>query len=72
MDRVNRQVRAPMPNQPWISDFTYVTTWHGFFYVAFVIDSFANKIDRLARLQIAANRHWLGCPRTGALRTAAC
>ena len=33
-----------MPNQLWVSDFTYVSTWQGFVYVAFVIDTFANKI----------------------------
>jgi transposase InsO family protein len=44
MDRVNRQFRATMPNQLWVSDFTYVSTWQGFVYVAFVIDTFANKI----------------------------
>ena len=37
MDRVNRQFRATMPNQLWVSDFTYVSTWQGFVYVAFVI-----------------------------------
>jgi transposase InsO family protein len=44
MDRVNRQFRATMPNHLWVSDFTYVSTWQGFVYVAFVIDTFANKI----------------------------
>ena len=44
LDRVNRQFRATMPNQLWVSDFTYVSTWQGFVYVAFVIDTFANKI----------------------------
>ena len=43
LDRVNRQFRAMMPNQLWVSDFTYVSTWQGFVYVAFVIDTFANK-----------------------------
>jgi len=44
LDHVNRQFRATMPNQLWVSDFTYVSTWQGFVYVAFVIDTFANKI----------------------------
>jgi putative transposase len=44
MNRVNMQFRATMPNQLWVSDFTYVSTWQGFVYVAFVIDTFANKI----------------------------
>ena len=41
-DKVNRQFRAPAPNTLWVSDFTYVSTWAGFVYVAFVIDAFAN------------------------------
>jgi putative transposase len=44
MDRVNRQFRAPRPNLLWLSDFTYVATWQGFVYVAFVIDAFARRI----------------------------
>ena len=43
-DKVNRQFRAPAPNLLWVSDFTYVSTWQGFAYVAFVIDTFANRI----------------------------
>jgi putative transposase len=43
-DRVNRQFTAPRPNALWVSDFTYVTTWSGFVYVAFVIDAFARRI----------------------------
>ena len=43
-DKVNRQFRAPAPNILWVSDFTYVSTWQGFVYVAFVIDTFANRI----------------------------
>lgn len=43
-DKVNRQFRAPAPNMLWVSDFTYVSTWAGFVYVAFVIDTFANRI----------------------------
>jgi transposase InsO family protein len=41
---VNRQFRAPHPNALWVSDFTYVATWQGFVYVAFVIDVFARRI----------------------------
>ncbi len=44
LDRVNRQFRAPQPNGLWVSDFTYVATWTGFVYVAFVIDAFARRI----------------------------
>jgi len=44
LDRVNRQFRAPGPNRLWVSDFTYVATWTGFVYVAFVIDVYARRI----------------------------
>lgn len=44
LDRVNRQFRAPVPNRLWVSDFTYVATWAGFVYVAFVIDTYARRI----------------------------
>jgi transposase InsO family protein len=44
LDRVNRQFQAPAPNRLWVSDFTYVSTWAGFVYVAFVIDTFARRI----------------------------
>ncbi|MFM5043260.1 IS3 family transposase [Aeromonas caviae] len=43
-DRVNRQFVAERPNQLWVSDFTYVSTWQGFVYVAFVVDVFARYI----------------------------
>ncbi len=43
-DKVNRQFQAPRPNALWVSDFTYVATWAGFVYVAFVIDTFARRI----------------------------
>ena len=44
LDHVNRQFHAPRPNALWVSDFTYVSTWTGFVYVAFVIDAFARRI----------------------------
>jgi putative transposase len=44
LDRVNRQFQAERPNQLWVSDFTYVSTWQGWLYVAFVIDVFARRI----------------------------
>ena len=43
-DKVCRQFNAERPNQLWVSDFTYVSTWQGFVYVAFVIDVFARRI----------------------------
>ena len=44
LDYVKRQFRAPRPNALWVSDFTYVATWTGFVYVAFVIDAYARRI----------------------------
>jgi transposase InsO family protein len=44
LDHVNRQFKAPRPNVLWLSDFTYVATWTGFVYVAFVIDAYARRI----------------------------
>lgn len=43
-DKVNRNFRASAPNRLWVSDFTYVSTWTGFVYVAFIIDVFARRI----------------------------
>lgn len=44
LDHVNRQFHAAAPNRLWVSDFTYVATWAGFVYVAFVIDIYARRI----------------------------
>jgi putative transposase len=44
LDRVNRQFHASGPNQLWVADFTYVATWAGFVYVAFVINVFSRRI----------------------------
>jgi transposase InsO family protein len=41
---VNRVFKAERPNQLWVSDFTYVSTWQGWLYVAFVIDVYARRI----------------------------
>ena len=43
-DRVNRQFRASRPNVLWVSDFTFVATWQGFVYAAFIIDAYARRI----------------------------
>jgi putative transposase len=43
-DLVARNFTASRPNQLWVSDFTYVATWRGFVYVAFVVDVFARRI----------------------------
>ena len=44
LDHVNRVFHAPAPNMLWVSDFTYVSTWTGVVYVAFVIDVYARRI----------------------------
>ncbi len=44
LDLVDRDFTASRPNQLWVSDLTYVATWRGFVYVAFVIDAFARRI----------------------------
>jgi transposase InsO family protein len=44
LDRVKRQFTAARPNALWVADFTYVSTWQGFVYVAFVIDVFSRYI----------------------------
>jgi len=71
LDRVHRQFKAQRPNQLWVSDFTYVSTWQGFVYVAFVIDVFCPTHRRLARQQFDAQRLRLGCIGTGAIRPSA-
>ena len=44
LDKVNREFRVGRPNALWVVDITYVHTWAGFVYVAFVIDAFARRI----------------------------
>jgi putative transposase len=74
-DHVNRQFRAPAPDMLWVSDFTYVATWAGFVYVAFVIDTFARRIVGW-RASRTAHAGWLRrpssrprCARAGPLRS---
>ena len=55
-DLVNRKFVAERPNQLWVADITYVATWAGFAYVAFVTDVFPHH-RRLARLALAPQRH---------------
>jgi transposase InsO family protein len=45
LDRVQRRFKASRPDELWVGDFTFVATWSGFVYVAFVIDVFARRID---------------------------
>jgi putative transposase len=44
LDKVQRQFEAARPNELWVADFTYVATWRGFVYVAFVVDVFSRRI----------------------------
>ena len=44
LDLVNRELNAQRPNQLWVAVLTYVATWSGFVYVAFVVDVFSRKI----------------------------
>jgi transposase InsO family protein len=44
MDRVNREFQASRPNALWVADLTFVATWRGFVYVAFIIDAYARRI----------------------------
>jgi len=43
-DLVERDFTAPVPNRLWVADITYVSTWSGFAYVAFVVDVFSRRI----------------------------
>ncbi len=73
-DLVNRDFKAQRPNQLWVADFTYVATWSGFVYAAFVIDVFARRIIgwRVARsmhtelvLDALEQALWSRCPGKG-------
>ena len=69
-DKVNRQFVATRPNQLWVADITFVATWTGFVYVAF-IDLSICKIHRwLASESFIANGSGIGCIGTGAMGTA--
>jgi putative transposase len=58
-DLVNRAFTATAPNQLWVADFTYVRTWAGFAYVAFVIDVFSRMI---VGWKADTNRRWSPTP----------
>ncbi len=73
-DLVKREFKAERPNQLWVADFTYVATWSGFVYTAFVIDVFARRIIgwRVARsmrtelvLDALEQAIWSRCPPRG-------
>jgi putative transposase len=53
-DLVERQFSAPAPNRLWVADLTYVATWSGFCYVAFVLDAFSHRI---VGWRVAASLH---------------
>jgi hypothetical protein len=54
LDLVERDFSALGPNRLWVSDLTYVATWQGFLYVAFVIDAYSRRIMGLQGLQVAS------------------
>ena len=56
LDKVNRQFSVPAPNMLWVSDFTYVATWKGFVYVAFVIDAYAYA-RRIVGWRVSSTSH---------------
>lgn len=60
-DWVNRQFVTERPNQLWVADFTYMSTWQGFTYVAFIIDVFADRDRELAGLIADENYVRAGC-----------
>ena len=44
LDKVNREFKVSRPNALWVVDYTYVHTWAGFVYVAFVSDAFTRRV----------------------------
>ena len=71
-DLVTRRFVATRPNQLWVADLTYVATWRGFAYVAFVIDVLRPADRRLARIELVAERSRPRCAGTSTLRSPAC
>ena len=71
LDHVNRQFQAPRPNVLWLSDFTYVATWTGFVYVAFVIDAYARRIVGWRASAHGARRLRARCAGAGPARSPA-
>ncbi len=67
-DLVQRNFTATRPNQLWVADLTYVATWRGFVYVAFVIDVFSRRIVGWRASTLAAERSGAGRPGAGAVR----
>ena len=69
-DLVDRDFTATQPNQLWVADFTYVATWRGMVYVAFVIDVFSRRIVGVAGKCLDAHGPRPRCPRAGVVRPA--
>jgi len=65
LDRVNRQFKASRPNELWVSDFTYVSTWQGWLYVAFVIDVYGRDDQRVVQGRTDTQASALEDPRSG-------
>ena len=65
---MTRQFSATRPNQLWVADLTYVATWRGFVYVAFVIDVFSRRIVGWRASKLAAQRPGTRRAGAGALR----
>jgi hypothetical protein len=63
LDKVNREFKVTGPNALWVVDFTYVHTWAGFVYVAFVIDAFARRIAPAGSPAACANGRSSFCAR---------
>ena len=57
-DLLDRDFTAPAPNRTWVMDFTYVRTWAGFVYVAFILDVFAQKIVAWNCRHVQGRRRW--------------
>ena len=68
MDLVERDFNARRPNELWVSDLTYVATWRGFVYVAFVIDVFARLVVDWRATTSLTVRHRSRWVRAGAAR----
>lgn len=68
-DLVDRDFTASRPDQLWVADMTYVRTWSGWAYVAFVLDVYSRSDRRLAGREPHANRTAPGRPRDGVVET---
>ena len=67
-DLVDRQFTVAAPNRLWVADLTYVATWSGFVYVAFITDAYSPH-RRLAGVPVVENGPGSACPRAGGVGT---